>query len=273
MTILTHKISAALVEEFRRDHGIDLRKEPVALQRLKEAAERAKIELSASMTTDINLPFLAAGADGPVHLQREISRGEFESLCSDLLLALEAPCLQALEQARCKADDIDQVLLVGGMTRVPAVQQKVVDIFKKSPSKNVNPDEIVAMGAAIQSGIIGGELQEVILLDVTPHSLGVRVTQGRMAVVIPAQTTIPTEERKVFATTEDNQAFVAIQVYQGESEIADENRRLGRFVLGDLPPGKAGKVQVEVLFSMDVDGILAVSATELSTGQERVGQD
>ncbi len=263
-----HKISELLVGEFQEKEGIDLRGDAVALQRLKEAAERAKIELSASMTTDINLPFLAAGPSGPVHLQREISRGEFEGMCKDLLDGLEGPCLQALEQARCKAKDIDQVLLVGGMTRIPAVQKKVVEIFGKEASKNVNPDEIVAMGAATQSGIMGGELQEVILLDVTPHSLGVRVTQGRMSVIIPEQTTIPTEERKVFATTEDNQDFVAIEVYQGPNELAADNRRLGRFVLGNLPAAKAGKVRVEVAFSMDADGILAVSATELTTGKQ-----
>jgi molecular chaperone DnaK len=261
------KVIEMLAAEFLQQHQIDLREDAVALQRLKEAAERAKIELSSAMTTDINLPFLAAGASGPVHLQREISRGEFETLCRDLLEALEAPCRKALRDAHVTADEIDQVLLVGGMTRMPAVQKRVVQIFGKEPSKNVNPDEIVAMGAAIQSGIMGGELQEVILLDVTPHSLGIRVAGDKMSVIIPANTTIPTRERKVFATTEDNQDFVAISVYQGGSDVASQNRSLGRFVLGDLPRGPAGKVRVEVLFSMDADGILEVSAAELSTGK------
>ena len=263
-----HRISSLLVKEFQGSYGIDLRNDTVALQRLKEAAERAKVELSASMTTDINLPFIAAGESGPIHLQREISRGEFENICRDLLDALETPCIQALEQAGCTPQEIDQVLLVGGMTRIPAVQQKVLQIFGKEPSRNVNPDEIVAMGAATQSGIMGGELQEVILLDVTPHDLGVRVTQGRMSVIIPANTTIPTEERKVFATTEDGQDYVAIEVYQGKSEVAGENRRLGKFILGDLPSAPAGQVRVEVRFAMDADGILSVAASELMSGRE-----
>jgi molecular chaperone DnaK len=255
-----------LAREFEQQHHIDLHQDAVALQRLKEAAERAKIELSSAMTTDINLPFLAAGDAGPVHLQREVTRGEFETLCKELLHRLERPVASALAFAHVAASDIDQVLLVGGMSRMPAVQQRVVEIFGQEPSKNVNPDEIVAMGAATQSGIMGGELQEVILLDVTPHSMGIRVAGDRMSVLIPAQTTVPTRERKVFATTEDNQDFVAINVYQGESEVASENRFLGRFVLGDLPRDTAGRVRVEVAFTIDADGILEVSASEMSTG-------
>ncbi len=256
-----------MAEEFRQDHDIDLREDAVALQRLKEAAERAKIELSSAMSTDVNLPFLAAGPGGPVHLQREVTRGEFENACRKLLDALEAPCRRALDDAHVTPDDIDQVLLVGGMSRMPAVQERVVDIFGKEPSKGVNPDEIVAMGAATQSGVMGGELQEVILLDVTPHSLGIRVAGDKMSVLIPSNTTVPTRERKVFATTEDNQDFVAITVYQGDAEKASDNRRLGRFVLGDLPRASAGRVRVEVSFTIDADGILEVSATETSSGK------
>jgi molecular chaperone DnaK len=248
-------------------HEIDLTSDPVALQRLKEAAERAKIELSSAMVTDINLPFLAAGPAGPIHLQRELSRGELEAICRDLLERLEEPCRHALEQAHVTAGDIDQVLLVGGMTRMPAVAARVVEIFGKAPSKGVNPDEIVAMGAAVQSGIMGGALQEIILLDVTPHSLGVRVAGDKMSVVVPANTTIPTREKKTFATTEDKQDLVAIEVYQGEHEKASQNRHLGRFVLGDLPIRKAGEVRVEVSFTMDADGVLEVTASALETGQ------
>ncbi|MEM9491405.1 MAG: molecular chaperone DnaK, partial [Myxococcota bacterium] len=257
-----------LAEEFRASHDIDLREDAVALQRLKEAAERAKIELSSTMTTDINLPFIAANPSGPVHLERELSRGELEAACRPLLQRLGPPCEKALAAAHCAPGDIDQVVLVGGMTRMPAVQDKVVDIFGKQPSKGVNPDEIVAMGAAIQSGIIGGELQEVILLDVTPHALGVRVAGDRMSVLIPANTTIPTRESKVFATTEDDQTFVAIEVYQGEATAASKNRRLGRFILGDLPRAKRGQVRVQVSFTLDADGILEVTAIESSTGRE-----
>jgi molecular chaperone DnaK len=256
-----------LAAEFIDKHQIDLTSDPVALQRLKEAAERAKIELSSAMVTDINLPFLAAGPGGPIHLQRELSRGELESICRELLERLEAPCRHALDQAHVTAADIDQVLLVGGMTRMPSVASRVVHIFGKQPSKGVNPDEIVAMGAAVQSGIMGGALQEIILLDVTPHSLGVRVAGDRMSVVVPANTTIPTREKKTFATTENNQSLVAIEIYQGEQEKASQNRHLGRFVLGDLPLRKAGEVRVEVLFTLDADGVLEVSATVLESGQ------
>ncbi len=263
-----NRVISLLAQEFEEAHGIDLLTDQVALQRLKEAAERAKVELSSAMTTDINLPFLAAGPSGPVHLQREISRGEFETQVKDLLEALEPPCREALKVAHCSAEDIDQVLLVGGMTRVPAVQERVVEIFGKQPSKGVNPDEIVAMGAATQSGIMGGELQEVILLDVTPHSMGIRVANNRMSVVIPGNTTIPTRAEKVFATTEDNQSYVGIEVYQGESELASDNRRLGKFILGDLPAGRAGSIRVRVSFTMDSDGILGITATELTSGRE-----
>ena len=256
-----------LAEGFQAENGIDLRGDSVALQRLKEAAERAKIELSSAMTTDVNLPFIAAGPQGPIHLMREIDRGQLERACKSLLDRLEAPCLKALQDAHCTPADIDQVLLVGGMTRMPAVQERAVGIFGKQPSRGVNPDEIVAMGAAVHSGIMGGELQEVVLLDVTPHTMGVRVAGDRMSVVISANTSIPTRAKKVFATTEDNQTFVAIEIYQGEHEAASRNRRLGRFVLGDLKAAPRGQTKVEVSFTMDADGMLEIAAAEIGTGR------
>jgi molecular chaperone DnaK len=256
-----------LADEFMATSGIDLRADSVALQRLKEAAERAKIELSSAMTTDVNLPFIAAGAAGPLHLMRELERGQLERACKPLLERLEAPCLKALVDAHCNPADIDQVLLVGGMTRMPSVQERAVRIFGKPASKGVNPDEIVAMGAAVHSGIMGGELQEVVLLDVTPHDMGVKVAGDRMSVVIQANTSIPTRAKKVFATTEDNQTFVAIEIFQGENELVSRNRRLGRFVLGDLRPAPRGHTKVEVSFTMDADGILEITAAEIGTGR------
>ena len=248
-----------LADEFQREHGIDLRTEAVALQRLKEAAERAKI--------DVNLPFIAAGAAGPLHLIRELERGQLERAYKHLLDRLEKPCMLALGAAHCTPADIDQVLLVGGMSRMPSVQERAVKIFGKPPSRGVNPDEIVAMGAAVHSGIMGGELQEVVLLDVTPHDMGVKVAGDRMSVVITANTSIPTRAKKVFATTEDNQTFVAIEIYQGEHELASRNRRLGRFVLGDLRAAPRGATKVEVSFTMDADGILEIAAAEIGTGR------
>lgn len=256
-----------LADEFYKQHEIDLRGDSVALQRLKEAAERAKIELSSAMTTDVNLPFIAAGPDGPLHLMRELERGQLERACKLLFERLEAPCQRALAEAHCTPADIDQVLLVGGMTRMPAVQERAERIFGRPGSKGVNPDEIVAMGAAVHSGIMGGELQEVVLLDVTPHNMGVKVAGDRMSVVIQSNTSIPTRAKKVFATTEDNQTFVAIEIYQGEHELASKNRRLGRFVLGDLEVAPRGRTKVEVSFTLDADGILEVSAVEVGTGR------
>jgi molecular chaperone DnaK len=256
-----------LADGFLTSYGIDLRTDSVALQRLKEAAERAKIELSSALTTDINLPFLSANASGPLHLARELERGELERACRDLLVRLDAPCRKALADAHCTAADIDQVLLVGGMTRMPSVQERAVAIFQKQPSKGVNPDEIVAMGAAVHSGVMGGELQEVVLLDVTPHNMGVKVTGDKMSVIIPANTSIPVRAKKVFATTEDRQAHVAIEVYQGNHDITSKNRRLGRFVLGDLRVANRGVAKVEVAFTLDANGILEVTAEEVSTGK------
>jgi molecular chaperone DnaK len=256
-----------LADEFMAEHGINLREDKVALQRLKETAERAKIELSAAMTTDINLPFIAAGPAGPLHLMRELQRGQLERACRHLIDRLDAPCHTCLRDAHCTPADIDQVLLVGGMTRMPAVQERAVQIFGKPASRGVNPDEIVAMGAAVHSGIMGGELQEVVLLDVTPHNMGVRAVADRMSVVIPANTSIPTRAKKIFATTEDNQTFVAIEIYQGENDQASRNRQLGKFVLGDLRPAPRGVTKVEVSFTMDADGILEITAAEIGTGR------
>jgi molecular chaperone DnaK len=198
---------------------------------------------------------------------RELERGQLERACKPLLDRLEAPCHKALQDAHCTPNDIDQVLLVGGMTRMPAVQERAVRIFGKPASKGVNPDEIVAMGAAVHSGIMGGELQEVVLLDVTPHDMGVKVAGDRMSVVIQANTSIPTRAKKIFATTEDNQTFVAIEVHQGPHEIASRNRRLGRFTLGDLKAAPRGQTKVEVSFTMDADGILEITASEIGTGK------
>jgi molecular chaperone DnaK len=256
-----------LADEFQAQNGLDLRRDSVALQRLKEAAERAKIELSSAMTTDVNLPFIAAGPQGPLHLMRELDRGQVERACKPLLDRLEQPSQRALDDAHCTPADIDQVLLVGGMTRMPAVQERAERIFGKPGSKGVNPDEIVAMGAAVHSGIMGGELQEVVLLDVTPHNMGVKVAGDRMSVVIQSNTSIPTRAKKVFATTEDNQTFVAIEIHQGEHEAASRNRRLGRFVLGDLRAAPRGHTKVEVSFTLDADGILEVTALEIGSGR------
>jgi molecular chaperone DnaK len=261
------RIIDTLVKEFHAAHAVDLASDPVALQRLKEASERAKIELSSALVTDINLPFLSVGPAGPLHLQREIKRIELENLCKDLIQRTEDPCRRALADARLLAKDIDQVVLVGGMTRMPAIQEKVEAFFGKKPSKGVNPDEIVAIGAATQSAIMGGELQEVVLLDVIPHSVGIRVRDDKFSVLIPRNTTVPTRERKIFSTTENDQDFVAIEVYQGEDELATRNRMLGRFILGELPAATAGQVRVEVSFTLDADGILHVSATEQTTGK------
>jgi molecular chaperone DnaK len=216
-----------LAEQFRVRHGVDLRNDAVALQRLKEAAEQAKIELSSTMATDINLPFIAVGPGGPQHLTRSLSRGELERACKDAAGAAGAAVRQGARAGALHAADIDQVLLVGGMTRMPAVQEAVVGIFGKPAHKGVNPDEIVAAGAAVHSAVIGGELQEVVLLDVTPHDLGVKVAGDKMSVIIPANTSIPTREKKVFATTEDNQTFVAVEVHQGRHEQASQEPPAG----------------------------------------------
>jgi molecular chaperone DnaK len=257
------------VEIFEKETTVDLRADPVALQRLREACETAKKELSSATTTSINLPFICTGPRGPLHMRHDvIERSLFERLTSDLLDRLQVPCERALADARITASDLDQVLLVGGMTRMPAVQKKVEAIFGKLTAKDVNPDEIVAVGAATQCAIMTGDIQDVVLLDVTPHSLGVRVKDDRMSPIIPKNTTIPTSEKKLFATTRDNQDFVEILVYQGEAAIVDGNTFLGRFVLGDLPQREAATVNVEVTFLLDADGVLSVSAREVTTGKQ-----
>ncbi len=258
-----------LIAEFQRENSIDLHGDPVALQRLREAAEMAKKELSSATTTSINLPFIAAGARGPLHIRHNVvERSLLERLTKDLIARLQAPCERALADAGLTAAKLDQVLLVGGMSRMPAVQRKVEDIFGKISAKDVNPDEIVAVGAARQCAIMSGEIEDVVLLDVTPHSLGVRVRDDKMSVVIGKNTTIPTSEKKLFATTRDNQNFVEIMVYQGENALVDHNTFLGRVVLGDLPANRAGNVNVEVTFLLDADGVLNVSAREVTTGKE-----
>jgi molecular chaperone DnaK len=255
-----------IMREFKKEHGIDLGKDPVAVQRLKEAAETAKKELSSTTTTSINLPFICSGSSGPLHVRIEgLERTVLEVLSENLIQRLEGPCISALHDAGMTPADLDQVLLVGGMTRMPAVRRKVEEIFGKIVAKDVNPDEIVAIGAATQCAILLGELQDIVLLDVTPHSLGVRVKEERMSVVIDKNTTIPTSEKKLFATTRDNQSYVDIQVYQGEHEHVYSNTSLGQFILGDLPLRAAGKVNVEVTFLLDADGVLSVTARELTT--------
>jgi molecular chaperone DnaK len=255
-----------MIEEFKKEHGIDLSTDAVAIQRLKEAAETAKKELSTTTSTSFNLPFICNGPTGPLHVRIDgFERSVLEKLTADLVARLQAPCEQALADAGLSREDLDQVLLVGGMTRMPAVRRKVEDIFGKIAAKDVNPDEIVAIGAATQCAIMSGELTDVVLLDVTAHSLGVRVKDERMSVVIEKNTTIPTSEKKMFATTRDNQNHVDIMVYQGEHERVWSNTSLGQFSLGDLPLRAAGKVNVEVTFLLDADGVLHVTAREVTT--------
>jgi molecular chaperone DnaK len=257
----------ALVDEFKEESGVDLGGDPAALQRLKEAAERAKHELSATIETEINLPFIGVGPQGPLHLIRNITRAWFETLTEPLVDRLEGPCQLALSDAKLTAAEVDQVVLVGGMTRVPSVEKKAVEIFGKRPVKGVHPDEIVAIGAATQSGLMSGELAEVVLLDVTSHSLGIKIVGDKMSVIVARNTTVPTRAHKIFKTTEENQDFVAVEIYQGDAQRVTDNRMLGRFLLGDLPPGPAGSVQVEVVFTLDADGILHVDATEIRSGK------
>ncbi|HEX7478175.1 MAG TPA: molecular chaperone DnaK [Polyangiales bacterium] len=258
-----------MIADFKREHNVELIGDAVALQRLKEASETAKKELSTTTSTSINLPFITTGPSGALHIRHDaVDRALLEKLTASLIDRLEPPCRQALKDAGLTTADLDQVLLVGGMTRMPAVRRKVEDIFGKITAKDVNPDEIVAVGAATQCAIMSGELLDVVLLDVTPHSLGVRVKDERMSFVIAKNTTIPTSEKKLFATTRDNQDHVVIQVYQGENELVWHNASLGQFTLGDLPKLGAGKVNVEVSFLLDADGVLQVTAREVQTGKE-----
>jgi molecular chaperone DnaK len=256
-----------LANEFKKDSGIDVRSDKMALQRLKEAAEKAKMELSTTMETEVNLPFITADASGPKHLNIKMSRSRLEGLVSDLLDRLEGPCRTALSDAGMAAEDVSEVILVGGMTRMPAVQQRVKTIFEKDPGKGVNPDEVVAAGAAIQGAILQGDMQDVLLLDVTPLSLGIETLGGVMTTLIEKNTTIPAKKSEIFSTAEDNQPAVSIHVLQGEREMAAGNKTLGRFELLGIAPAPRGIPQVEVTFDIDANGIVNVSAKDLSTGK------
>src|SRR6185369_8052279 len=258
-----------IAAEFKKDQGIDLRGDKMALQRLKEAAEKAKCELSTSVETDINLPFITADASGPKHLTLKLSRAKLESICADLLGKLEGPCRTALKDAGLTASEIDEVILVGGMTRMPAVQKKVEEIFGKTPNKGVNPDEVVAIGAGIQGGVLKGDVKDVLLLDVTPLSLGIETLGGVFTKLIERNTTIPTRKSEIFSTASDSQPGVEIHVLQGERPLARDNKTIGKFHLTDIPPAPRGVPQIEVTFDIDANGILHVSAKDLGTGKEQ----
>ncbi len=261
-----------MISRFKEESGVDLKQDTMALQRIKEAAERAKHELSSCEETDVSLPFIAADDSGPKHLAMSLTRAELEELTADLIERLAEPCLTALDDAGLRASDVQDIVLVGGMTRMPAIQRKVEEIFGKAPHRGVNPDEVVAAGAAIQAGVLSGEVENVLLLDVTPLSLGVETQGGVATAIIPRNTTVPTSMSQVFSTTEDNQTVVRIHVVQGEREMASDNKTLGRFELVGLPPAPRGVPQIEVTFDIDADGVVKVSAKDLGTGRSQAIQ-
>jgi len=258
-----------MIEEFKGESGIDISNDPMATQRLREAAEKAKIELSSSSTTEINLPYLSAGSEGPKHFVKKITRSEFERMVENLVKKTITPCRKAVKDAGLKVEEIDEIILVGGSTRIPCIQEAVEKFFKKSPSKGVNPDEVVAMGASIQGGVLAGDVNDVLLLDVTPLSLGIETMGGVMTKLIDANTTIPTSKSQVFSTAVDNQPSVEIHVLQGERPMSIDNRTLGRFQLTDLPPAPRGIPQIEVTFDIDANGIINVSAKDNATDKKQ----
>ena len=263
-TLINH-----VADQFKKEQGIDLRKDTMALQRLQEACEKAKKELSSAQSTDINLPFITADATGPKHLQLSITRAQFEQMCDALVERCRGPVVQALKDAKLDPKDIDEVVLVGGSTRIPKVQELVKKLFAKDPHKGVNPDEVVALGAAIQGGVLGGEVQDVLLLDVTPLSLGIETEGGLFTKLVERNTTVPTERKQVFSTAADNQQAVTVSVYQGERPMARDNRLLGQFNLDGIPPAPRGTPQIEVKFDIDANGILSVSAKDLGSNKEQ----
>jgi molecular chaperone DnaK len=263
------EICAHLLDQFKEEHGLDLRQDKMALQRIKEAAERAKHELSSCEETDINLPFIAADESGPQHLTTTLTREKLEELVAKLVERLVEPCQMAIEDAGLRREEIDEVILVGGMTRMPVIERKVAEIFGKEPNKGLNPDEVVASGAAIQGGVLKGEVSSVLLLDVTPLSLGVETQGGVATKIIERNTTIPTARGQVFSTTEDNQTVVSVHVVQGEREMAADNKTLGRFDLVGIPPAPRGVPQIEVNFEIDADGVVNVSAKDLGSGKSQ----
>jgi len=263
-TLINH-----VADQFKKEQGIDLRKDTMALQRLQEACEKAKKELSSAQSTDINLPFITADATGPKHLQMTITRSQFEQMCDPLVERCRGPVVQALKDAKLEPKDIDEVVLVGGSTRIPKVQELVKKLFSKEPHKGVNPDEVVALGAAIQGGVLGGDVQDVLLLDVTPLSLGIETEGGLFTKLVERNTTVPTERKQVFSTAADNQQAVTVSVYQGERPMARDNRLLGQFNLDGIPPAPRGTPQIEVKFDIDANGILSVSAKDLGSNKEQ----